>query len=40
MLGSYHPSLTLETIPFFMKGYQEAMIPVPIVALFDLMFDG
>jgi hypothetical protein len=39
MFGSHHPSLTLETILFLMRGCQEAMHPVPIIALFDLMFD-
>jgi hypothetical protein len=39
MSGSHHPSLTLETILLLMKGCQEAMHPVPIVVLFDLMFD-
>ncbi len=33
MIGSHHPSLTLETILFLMKGCQEAMHPVPIVWL-------
>jgi hypothetical protein len=39
MSGSHHPSLTLKTILLLMKGYQEAMHPVPIVVLFDLMFN-
>jgi hypothetical protein len=33
MIGSHHPSLTLKTIIFLMKGCQEAMNPVPIVWL-------
>jgi hypothetical protein len=33
MIGSHHPSLSLETIIFLMKGCQEAMNPVPIVWL-------
>jgi hypothetical protein len=39
MSGSHHPSLALKTILLLMKGCQEAMHPVPIVVLFDLMFD-
>jgi hypothetical protein len=36
---SHHPSLTIETILLLMKGCQEAMHPVPIIVLFNLMFD-
>jgi hypothetical protein len=39
MSGSHHPSLTLKTILLLMKGCQEAIHPVPIIVLFDLMFD-
>ena len=39
MFGYHHPPLTLKEILFLMKGCQEAMHPVPIVALFDLLFD-
>ncbi len=40
VFGSHHPSLTLATILFLMKGCQEEIHPIPLNALFDLLFEN